>query len=244
MKRCSLGTGKIALALLALALILVPALATGCGSSSAGGGSGGAPGGDAAAGTGGASGGGGTCSTCFVHGNWKIDNLSPCFLSTTPADGGAATLTTVTSTVTSGGASMCPDPAATTLPSWSTDTLTTDCPGRYHLCITLKAGNGKTPANDDCTVVQDCADGDYTTATQAQTWAGLPGWKIDPANLACAQKFQDQGGYAQLTATGTATNCGAVTRALGTITYCPLSCQSDPTGPGCTTCVAGGSGSF
>ncbi|HEY2900360.1 MAG TPA: hypothetical protein VGL59_07280 [Polyangia bacterium] len=244
MKRRSFEPGKIALSLLALTVTL--ALATGCGSSNAGSGSGsgGAPGGDAAAGTGGASGGGGMCGTCFVHGNWKIDNLSPCFLSTTPGDGGAATLTTVASTVMSGGASMCPDPTATTLPPWSTDTLTTDCPGHYHLCITLKAGSGKMPADDDCTVIQVCADGDYTTANQAQTWAALPGWKIDPANLACGQKFQDHGGYAQLTGTGNATNCGAVTRTLGTITYCPLSCQSNAPGADCMNCMAGGSGSF
>ena len=184
------------------------------------------------------------CNTCFVHGTWKIDNASPCFVSQS-TDGGAPMLSGVVSTMFTGGMTSCPsDPTMTPTMPWSTDTLTTDCAGHYHLCVTLKAGDSKMPMDSDCTVVQTCADGDYSTALQAQKWTDLPGWMAPPTSLACAQKFQDQGGYAQLTATGTATGCGAITRTVGVITYCPQSCQANPTGAGCMNCVAGGSGTF
>lgn len=186
-----------------------------------------------------------TCGTCFVHGRWQVSNLSPCFVSRTPSDGGASMVVGALSTTLSGGAAMCPANTMTTpTDPWSTDTLTTDCPGHYRLCVALKAGNAQTPLPDDCTVAASCADGDYATAGQAQPWADLPGWMAAASDLPCATKFHDHGGYAQLTATGTATGCGTVSRTVGIIVFCPLACMSNPMAPGCATCKPGGTGDF
>jgi hypothetical protein len=239
-------------------IAVVVALAAGCGSSGSGGagGSGGSgggqdgaidrgeisPGGDVSGGDSGNQ----TCGSCFLKGSWKIDNLSPCFVSTAPAaDGGASMLAAVVSTYLEAGTSRCPeDPAALITRPWSTSTLTTDCPGRYHLCVTLKAGDAKMPGAGDCTVVQSCADDQYAVANLAQMWATLPGWRVADAALPCAQKMRDQGGYAQLTVSGTADQCGAIQKTLSVVGYCPLSCKATPNIPECMNCKTGGGGTF
>ncbi|MEA2701009.1 MAG: hypothetical protein QOI66_5280 [Myxococcales bacterium] len=250
-------------------LALVALLAsTGCGSSgqSNGGtggrnGSGGVDASDGSAGsTGsggapGADGGGQTCGTCLVHGRWQVDNLSPCFVTVAPAadagsgsaDGGASpgAVAGVVSTQLSGGTASCPtDPTVKPTVPWSTDTLTTDCPGHYRLCVVLKAGNAKAPAAGDCTVVESCADDDYAVANQAQMWAKLPGWMADSGAISCAQKLHDHGGYALLTVSGTATGCGTVQKTLSTITYCPFVCMAMPTSAECGGCMSGGRSDF
>src|SRR5436853_56225 len=80
-------------------------------------------------------GGAGSCGTCFVHGRWKVDNLSPCFnTSLGTADGGGDVVLGAVSTTLSGAMVVCPMDL-TTKPTepWSTDTLTVDCPGHYRL---------------------------------------------------------------------------------------------------------------
>ena len=254
-------SGAAAGAAFTIAIVAMVVTLTGCGSSgqnggTGGNGNGGSGGVDARAGSGGSGtdGGGQTCGTCVVHGRWLVDNLSPCFVTMAPApDGGAGTdggagpgvIAGAISTQVSGGVVQCPaDLTSKPTQPWSTDTLTTDCPGHYRLCVVLKAGNPKAPAADDCTVVESCADDDYAVANQAQMWAKLPGWIAQGAGIACAQKMHDHGGYALLTASGTATGCGTIQKTLSTITYCPFSCMAMPTSAECVGCMSGGRSDF
>jgi hypothetical protein len=220
------------------------------GSSSGGGGghggSAGGTGGAVGAHTGGVSGDAGcnldaAPSGCFSHGSWEINNLSPCFFSLS-AD---ANTSGAVSTIESGSQVSCPSDF-TTAPTqpWSTDTLTTDCAGHYRLCYTLKAGSGASPQPTDCIVAQSCAEGDYATANQPQTWADLPGWISTGTQVACAMTFNDSGGYGEKSVTGTPTGCFAITKTIGTVTYCPPSCNQPNPPSSCTGCVSGATVGF
>jgi hypothetical protein len=224
----------------------------GSGGSSSGGGGGRGGAADASGGAAGTSPGGaaGTAgceadaaaSSCFVHGSWQIDNLEPCFFTVTGAEAG--TSEGAISTVQAGQQYQCPtDFTAAPTASWSTDELTTDCAGHYTLCYTLKAGSAASPQPTDCVVAQVCAENDYPTANQPQPWPDLPGWIASGAETACATTFAESGGYGVKSVTGAPTGCASITKTLGTVTYCPLSC-SDPSPPAaCATCVPGGSNS-
>lgn len=179
---------------------------------------------------------------CVLHGKWTIDNLSPCFFNVT----GDANVSGAISTVSNGSQVACPnDLSMAPSAPWSTDTLAAACPGHYRLCLTLKAGSAASPQASDCALAQSCAEGDYTGANQPETWPTLPSWIATGAQQACAEVFQDSGGYGELTITGTPTGCAAVTQTIGTTTYCPLSCNGANPPAACASCVAGGSnGSF
>jgi hypothetical protein len=209
-------------------------------------GSGGHGGGAGSVATAGASGNGaldaGACG-CLLHGAWKIDNLSPCFYSVA---GDAGTSEGAISTTDLGGQINCPaDFSMAPTAAWSTDTLTTDCTGHYRLCYTLKVGSASNPQTNDCIVAQSCAEGDYTTVDQSQTWPSLPGWISTGAEATCATTFYNDGGYGEMTVTGTPSGCSAITKTIGTVTYCPSSCNQANAPASCATCVSGASdGSF
>ena len=190
-------------------------------------------------------GGGMTCSTCFVHGKWQIDNLSPCLLEMpSPSDPSKFVVTGVVSSVLNGAQITCPTDGSNAVPAtpFSTDKLTVDCPGHYRLCYTLKAGSAMGPLPADCVIAQSCAEGDYSTAGVAQTWTPLPAWSANAAGITCGQHFYDTGGYGELSVTGNASGCGAVSRVISRVTYCPLACNGDPNAPGCPGCMPGGNG--
>jgi hypothetical protein len=220
--------------------------AGGNGGSAAGAGGGGIGGHGGSAGTGGAAGASGNdgdvdaaaCS-CFLHGTWKVDNLSPCFYTVV---GEAGTSEGAISTIENAGQSNCPTEfSMAPTAAWSTDTLTTDCAGHYRLCYTLKVGTASSPQPNDCVVAQSCAEGDYTTVNQPQTWPDLPGWISTGAELACAMTFDDGGGYGEMTVTGMPTGCAAITKTIGTVTYCPPSCNQPNPPAACANCVNGAS---
>jgi hypothetical protein len=222
---------------------------TGGSSSGGSGGHGGAgaggTGGGAGAGSGGAAGSTGcqadaAAVSCFVHGSWQIDNLSPCFFTVTDADGGMSQ--GAISTVQSGQQFQCPtDVTAAPTDSWSTDALTTDCAGHYTLCYTLKTGSAASPQPNDCVVAQACAENDYLTANQLQPWPDLPGWLATGSQTACAKTFTESGGYGEKSVSGTATGCGQITKLLGTVSYCPLSCSGPNPPAACASCASGAS---
>ncbi|MFO0746362.1 MAG: hypothetical protein U1F43_11910 [Myxococcota bacterium] len=139
------------------------------------------------------------CPTCFLHGRWQIDNLSPCF--TFAAD--QTTVTAATSTFVSGGVAQCPIDGQPPTAPWASDHLTVDCPGHYRLCLTLKAATGDGTA----------ADWAHRLAVGARRGA------------ACAQQLVDSGGYAELRASGLAFGCGKVERVFARIRYCPRALQ-------------------
>jgi hypothetical protein len=227
-----------------------PGGAAGTGSGGAAGtGSGGATGtgsgGATGTGSGGAAGSAGcgadaAASSCFVRGSWQIDNLSPCFFTVAGGDGG--TSEGAISTVQSGLQVECPtDLTEAPTASWSTDALTTDCVGHYRLCYTLKAGSAASPQPNDCVVAQSCAEGDYLTANQLQPWPALPGWVATGSQRDCAQTFTESGGYGEKSVTETVPGCGPIMKVLGTVSYCPLSCNGPNPPAACADCSPGAS---
>jgi hypothetical protein len=210
-------------------LALLGVLIAGCGSSSAH-----SPGDGAACEA--------ACVGCLgVHGQWQIDNLSPCLV----ADG-TGRVTGATSTIQSGAQVMCPaDPRTLPTTPWSTDTLTISNAGHYRLCVTHKAGAYLAPQPSDCVMAQACAEGDAAVVDVAQPWAPVAAWLASGASaLACAQAFATSGGYGERSLVGSATSCGVVDKVIDRVAYCPASCGGNPGGPGCAVCGMSGSGAF
>jgi hypothetical protein len=178
---------------------------------------------------------------CFSTGHWAVANLSPCFYSSTDGMGN----TTQGAISTLGSTMMCPS-SFTSAPteSWSTDTLSADCTGSFNLCYTIKAGDGKNPQASDCVIAQVCSQSYYSVANVIQMWPDLPGW-LSPASAAsCVQQFETSGGYGQMSVDGQSDQCELVDEVFQTVTYCPLSCNMPNPPAMCSTCMAGGGGSF
>ncbi len=178
---------------------------------------------------------------CFSAGHWALSNLSPCFYSETDSMGNTTTgaISTLSTTM------QCPS-SFTAAPSvsWSTDTLTVDCAGSYTLCYTIKAGDPKNPLATDCTVVQVCTSGVYTTANAVQPWPDLPGWISAPSANACVTQFTTTGGYGQMSVNGQSNECEQVSKVFQTVTYCPTACDMPNPPASCAMCSAGGGGTF
>jgi hypothetical protein len=185
---------------------------------------------------------------CFSGGQWKIDNLSPCFVNY------SSTYYAV-STYLNGATAQCPTSIPGTPPptpqpgtTWSTDTIQVDCAGHFKLCYTLKAGTAATPQTTDCELVKVCTEGDYPTANQVQTFPALPSWSS--TNSTCATQFATSGGYGEMSVVGMSVLCDAVDDGSGQpfvfnrVQYCPLSCNTNPSAPECQNCSQGGSGNF
>jgi hypothetical protein len=178
---------------------------------------------------------------CFSGGKWAIDNLSPCFFSSSQNGPVIAT----TSTSIQGGTIQCPaDDTAAPAEDWSTDSITTDCTGTFKLCYSLKAGKAMTPLPTDCEIIKVCSEAYYSVANAVQALPPLPGWLADPGSVACAQQFVDSGGYGEMSVVGQSDECEGVDKVFNRVNYCPLSCNTNPNGPGCAGCMAGGSGNF
>jgi hypothetical protein len=186
---------------------------------------------------------------CFSSGQWAIANLSPCFYGTDGSGGASST--------TDNGSVQCfgTQPPALPTSDWSTDTVTADCVGTFTLCYTLKAGNGSSPQPTDCTVAQSCTTSYYPVANQVTTFPDLPAWTTSTsAENACAAQFATSGGYGEMSVTGESELCEAIgdvndagvqsPYVFNTVTYCPLSCSTDPSGAGCANCMSGGGGTF
>ncbi len=199
----------------------------------------------------GATGGASACQ-CFSQGRWDIDNLSPCFV-----DYGARGVYAVSTYITGGGGASCPElpsgasppPAPQAGTDWSTDRLTVDCEGRFELCYTLRAGTVDTASPSDCVVSRVCTGSFwYETRDAVQELPPLPAWTS--ADSACATAFRDSGGYGEMSVLGLSVECDPIDDGSGAefvfnrVNYCPLRCNTDPTGPGCEGCMMGGSGTF
>jgi hypothetical protein len=185
---------------------------------------------------------------CFSGGQWKIDNLSPCFVNYGAQSYAVSTYQDATGMAQCPGAPGGPPPMPQPGSNWSTDSLKVDCAGHFKLCFTLKAGMAASPMPTDCTVVQVCSEADYTMANMVQTFPPLPAWVgMDPV---CATQFANTGGYGEMSVIGQSVRCDAVDDGMGgpmvfnRVQYCPLSCSMNPTGPGCANCMQGGSGMF
>lgn len=190
---------------------------------------------------------------CFSEGRWAIQNLSPCFVDYGPGRGVYA----VSTYVGAGGVAACPDlprdaappPAPQPGTVWSSDTLRVDCAGRFNLCYTLRAGDAAAPSPSDCVLARVCT-GDvwYPEAGTEMRLPDLPSWSS--ADSACATRFRDSGGYGEMSVIGLSLECEEIDDGMGgeyvfnRVNYCPIRCNTDPTGPGCEGCMMGGSGTF
>jgi hypothetical protein len=186
------------------------------------------------------------CTTCVMHGQWALANLSPCIVASPSPDGGPDLVSAVVSTTFAGGAVQCPsDLSVAPSTPWSSDTVKVDCPGHYRFCFTFKAGSAATPSAADCTIVTACAEDDAPQGGVVQTWAPVESWRAASAPaLECARRFQDTGGYGEMSVSGQATGCGSVDRVVNRVSYCPQRCNFNPSASGCETCGAGGNGVF
>jgi hypothetical protein len=187
---------------------------------------------------------------CFSMGRWAIDNLSPCFV--TFMDGSTSAVSTF---IGPGGSPMCPSsiPSAPPLApqpgtTWSTNRLTVDCEGEYHLCYTLRAGDAMAPVASDCVLARVCAESWYSAPGVAQPFPDLPAWTSSDSS--CATRFRDVGGYGEMSVEGRTRECDPIDDGMGgpyvfnRVTYCPLRCAMTPTLPECMNCSAGGGGMF
>jgi len=173
---------------------------------------------------------------CFSGGEWKLDNLSPCFWSS----GGV--VTGATSTTISGTTASCPSTFDAPTASWAHTTLKVDCAGHFKLCYTLKAGKSTDPKTTDCVLTTQCAEGDYTVPNVTQKWGDLKGWKSTDA--ACAKAFDATGGYGEMSVEGTSIECDKVSKVFLRVGYCSSKCSTTPTLPECAGCSTGGGGTF
>ncbi len=186
---------------------------------------------------------------CFSVGRWAIDNLSPCFV-----DYGSGGTWAVSTYIDGAGRAQCPTvsgsppPAPMAGTTWSTDSLTVDCAGQFHLCYTLRAGNAMTPHDTDCVVAETCVDTWYPTAGATQPLPPLPAWT--GSSSSCATQFATTGGYGEMSVQGLSIECDDISDGSGArfvfnrVNYCPLSCNTTPTAPECVNCMMGGSGTF
>jgi hypothetical protein len=179
---------------------------------------------------------------CFSGGHWQIANLEPCFLTN------LGTNMTVAYAATPGNPVTCPFDMGTVMPivpaSWSTDTLTVDCTGQFNLCYTIKAGNPMNPQPTDCILAKACASGYYKMANVVQMWPDLPGWQSDPSMAACVAQFMNTGGYGEMSVDGQSDECDLVNKVFQRVTYCPLSCNTNPDAGACQGCGNGAGGNF
>ncbi len=179
---------------------------------------------------------------CFSAGRWAIDNLVPCFYTSSGQDVGT------TSSVIQGGKPACvamSQPLQKPSSPWSTNTLTVDCIGHWKLCYTLKAGDAKNPLPTDCVISTTCTEGDYSEANKPQALPQLPAWvAASTAQIDCAKKFKATGGYGEMSVDGTTVTCDKVQKVFNRVNYCPLRCNENPMLPECTNCGSGGSGGF
>jgi hypothetical protein len=180
---------------------------------------------------------------CFSGGRWALDDLTPCIFSTqggTLGDVGATSATEDMTKMVSCMAQMA-QPLVQPAGPWSQDTVTADCEGHFKLCYTLKAGDPMNPSPNDCVLGQACVESDYIQANQAQSFPPLPPWVSN--DVACAEKFAASG-YGEMSVDGVSLLCDPVQKVFNRVTYCPLSCATNPTDPKCTNCMQGGGGNF
>jgi len=188
---------------------------------------------------------------CFSAGQWKVDNLSPCFIDSGGGPGSAGAV----STILNGNSASCPPISSLPVPKpsqpWSTNSLKVDCAGHFKLCYTLKAGDVKNPSASDCTLISVCTEGDYPLANQVTPFPPLDSWVADsPAQVQCAMKFANSGGYGEMSVVGLSVECDEIDDGSGgpkvfnRVGYCPLYCNQTPNAPECVNCQTGGSGQF
>lgn len=182
---------------------------------------------------------------CFSAGQWKLDNLVPCFHFYNNELIGARSSRLVGPNMTE-----CPQAGAPPLQplpgTWSPNTVRVDCEGQFKLCYALKAGRATDPRPTDCEVIKVCTEAFYAKVNEVQSFPALPHWvATSQAQRACAQQFIERGGYGEMSVDGLSITCDKVgPKVFNRVQYCPLDCRMNDPRPECQNCGAGGSGNF
>lgn len=186
---------------------------------------------------------------CFSQGQWKIDNISPCFFTWNN------TTTYAISTIQSGNTAACPSVSSAPPPKpaqiWSKDTLDVDCAGHFRLCYELKVGKATAPTPTDCSLVKVCTEADYLVANQVQPFPDLDSW-VGTDTACAAQAVATDNIYGEMTVIGKSVLCDTVDDGAGNpymfnrVQYCPLKCTQPANQglPECQNCLINGSGTF
>ena len=174
---------------------------------------------------------------CFSKGTWNIENAVPCLMTDEKGE-----ILYATSTQPDG--TCGPDTSF-----WSPNTLNVDCAGQFKLCYAIKAGDLANPTASDCELAHVCVDVWYEEKGVEQTLPVLPTWTSD--DKACAVKFNDSGGYGEMTVVGTSIECDEIDDdgkplVFHRLSYCPLSCNEpeNQNSEECVKCKDGTSGTF
>jgi hypothetical protein len=165
---------------------------------------------------------------CFSAGQWKLDNLVPCFANA----GGTLSAYSATPATSAGGQPSCdkPQPAMAT---WSTNTVLADCAGHFTLCYAIKAGDYANPQPGDCTIAKVCTTGDYTQVGAVQPFPSLLSWSSNDS--ACVQKLT-MSAYGEMSVNGETVTCDQLPdHVFNRIQYCK---------PNDSNCSSNGSGMF
>jgi hypothetical protein len=184
---------------------------------------------------------------CFSKGKWSLTNLSPCIFRGDQTYLYSSVLGPMKNLMCGGPFANDEIPPAPE-EDWTESTLNVDCEGQFHLCFTIKAGDVDNPKASDCVIHQVCTDVWYGEAGVTQDLGTFPGWNT--TDSACSTKFDEEGGYGEMSVEGSSIECDEVGDGSGgayvfhRTNYCPPSCQSTPTKPECVNCITGGSGSF
>lgn len=182
--------------------------------------------------------------TCFSSGRWLLENLSPCTIFNDQREvvGMVSTKLDASCPVIGAGA-----PVAHEGP-WSANSLQVDCAGQFELCYALKAGDADEPKPDDCLVARVCTQAWYPEADVKMALPALDGWTA--TDLACARRFNDRGGYGEMTVLGESVECDAIDdgggqpHAFSRSRYCATDCRDNPDREDCRRCAQGGAGGF
>ena len=179
---------------------------------------------------------------CFSAGQWKIENLIPCYVNnngdnyaTSAACSGAIPPKTVPST------------------PWSKNTLKVDCAGHFKLCYSIKTGDAKNPKPSDCVIGTVCTEADYVDANKEQAFPELPGWLSPASASTCIPGIIDPNvktpTYGEMTVVGKSVICDEINDngaplVFNRVPYCAIDCKDNPTRVDCVSCQAAGSGGF
>jgi len=184
------------------------------------------------------------CPCDFSGGRWLLENPSPCTIFNERGEivGMVSTKLDASCPVIVAGA-----PVAHEGP-WSLNSLQVDCAGQFELCYALKAGNADDPKPEDCLVARVCTQVWYPEADVKMTLPALDGWTA--TDLTCAQRFNDSGGYGEMTVLGESVECdviddgGGQPYAFSRSPYCAPDCRDNPDREDCKRCSQGGAGGF
>lgn len=191
---------------------------------------------------------------CFTEGQWKLANLSPCFLEVCtaleqdPNDPtrqrcvpNTVSYRSATSSTLNGNSIECPkptNPQPAPPGTWTANTLKVDCAGEFELCYELKAGAyvalpGAADPND-CSLAKVCTKGFYEKEDVEQPFPDLPTFALGgapgSAQDTCIQKWNAGGGYGEMTVKGLSVRCDDISDAnkpfvFNRVKYCPPKCR-------------------